>query len=66
MSILERTGKMISQIQYSNGLSIDYPKLLEENFVKIETYNNEIEVENKLYGELIRFRSQELFNALNK
>ena len=66
LSILERTGKMISQIQYSNGLSIDYPKLLEENFVKIETYNNEIEVENKLYGELIRFRSQELFNALNK
>ncbi|MBQ0735716.1 hypothetical protein [Aquimarina celericrescens] len=66
LSILERTGTMLSQIQYSNGRIVDYPKLHQEHFKEIETYNDEIEEENKLYKELVRFKSQDFFNNLYK
>ncbi len=64
--ILQRTGTMISQIQYSNGKIVDYPKLHKEHFKEIEAYSNEIEEENKLYKELVRFKSQEFFSKLYK
>ncbi|CAD0006062.1 hypothetical protein [Flavobacterium chungangense] len=61
--VLQRSVTMMSQIQYSNGV-IDYLKLLQDNISDIEIYNNEIEVLNESYRELIRFRIQKLFNSL--
>lgn len=63
--VLQRTGNMISQIEYSDGRRIDYPKLYSENSIGIERYSDEIDSLNRHYKELIRFRSQDLFNVLN-
>ena len=64
--ILDRTGNLISQIQYSKGRTLNYPKLIKENFEEIERYNKEIEIENENYKELTRFKLQDLINILIK
>jgi hypothetical protein len=63
-AILQRNGAMISQINYSSGRRVDYPKLYSENSIDIESYSDEIDSLNEQYKELIRFRSQDLFNVL--
>lgn len=66
LAILQRTVSLINQFQYKNKDKIDYSKLLHDNILEIEIYNNEIESKNEFYKELIRFRAQDIFNCLNK
>lgn len=64
--VLQRTATMISQILYSDGRTVNYPEFYMENSIGIDAYINEIEHENERYKELTRFKSQEIFDALNE
>lgn len=65
LAILQRTISMIDQINYNDNGQINYSNLMNENLLEIEKYINEIEIINESYSELIRFKSQEIFNCLN-
>lgn len=45
-------------------LVLNYANMVQENFSEIEIYVNEIDTSNESFEELIRFRSQEIFNCL--
>lgn len=66
LAVLQRTFKIINQIQYNAKGRIDFSKLLHNNISEIELYINEIEMESEKYNELIRFRVQKIFNSLHK
>lgn len=66
LAVLQRTFKIINQIQYNTKGRIDFSKLLHDNISEIELYINEIEMESEKYNELIRFRVQKIFNSLHE
>lgn len=61
---LQRNANMISQLEYSAKFRVNYTELYKNNEEKIDDYINEIEVLNENYKELVRFKAQEIFNAL--
>lgn len=62
--VLQRTITMINQIHYENKGQKDFSKLIDDNFVQIEKYIDEIEIANESFKELIRFRVQDFFNLI--
>ena len=65
-AILQRTTTMISQLEYSEKLKINYEELYKNNEVEISNYIDEIEIINDNYRELVRFKAQEIFNMLSR
>jgi hypothetical protein len=63
-AVLQRTIKMISQLKYIENHVVNYEKLYEKNMENIDLYIKETERMNESFPELIRHRSQEVFNLL--
>lgn len=59
---LGRVTKMISQIEYTNGRTLNYTNFYNNNSIDIEHYINGIETENERYSELTRYKSQKFYN----
>lgn len=66
LAVLQRTFKIINQIQYDAKDRIDFSRLLRDNILEIELYINEIEMESDKCKELLRFRVQKIFNSLHE
>ncbi|GGA65583.1 hypothetical protein GCM10008015_02940 [Flavobacterium palustre] len=64
-AILQRSATMISQLEYSEKIRVNYTELYKNNKDEIIKYIDEIEVKNENHSELIRFKTQEIFNILN-
>lgn len=62
--VLQRTVTMIDQIYYIDKGHINLSKLVDDNFSEIELYNEEIEVLNESFEELVRFRVESILNRL--
>lgn len=58
-AVLQRSTTMISQILYSDGRTLNFENFYKENLDEIDSYINMIEEENKLYEELMRYKSTE-------
>ena len=65
-TVLQRSSAMISQIQYSGGRKVNYSELYMENSKDISIYIDKTDSLNNNYQELVRHKSQYVFNILSK
>jgi hypothetical protein len=65
-AILQRATTMISQLEYSEKLRVNFEELYINNEDEIINYIDEIEVINENYRELVRFKAQEIFDILSQ
>lgn len=62
-TVINRTNTIIDQIDYNKKNKINFSELIHNNINEIQKYIDEIDSLNDSYEELIRFKSQEIFNS---
>lgn len=61
---LKRTEILIDWFLQENGFQFKFSEMINERFSEVEKYGKEIEDLNESYDELIRHRSQKIFNSI--